>query len=78
METNKTIFVVTTDGKITSSHTSFFFKKEDAISCLKSIAKDRRNKLGVKVDTDNEVKFSFTIGWEEHKVTFAILEIPIK
>ncbi len=73
---NKTIFVVTHTGKIHNS--SFFEKKEDAIKHLESIAKDRRNKMGVTVIDDNAVKFSFIIGWEEAQVSFAILEIPIQ
>ena len=73
---DKTIFAVTSTGII---HTStFFIKKEDAVADLKRIAKDRKNKPGVTVEEDTDTKFSFRIGWEEHKVTFSILEVPIK
>lgn len=72
----KSIFAVTTDGNILRS--SFFEKKEDAINDLKEIKKTRRHSLGVTVEEDTETKFSFRIGWEEHKVTFSIIEVTLK
>lgn len=76
MEKQKSIFAVTSDGTIRSA--TFFDTKEKAIAELKSIANDRRYKMGCDVIEDTETKFSFIIGWEEYKVTFAILEIPLK
>lgn len=72
---NKTIFVVTHDGNIRNSE--FFSTKQLARIALKSIANDRRHKLGVSVVVNEEDKFSFIVGWEEHKVTFSVVELPI-
>lgn len=72
----KTIFAVTNDGNIRSS--KFFHTKQKARTYLKSIADDRKNKLGVHVIVNEEDKFSFTLGWEEHQVTFIVVEISIE
>ena len=72
---DKTIFVITHTGQIHNS--KFFETKELAVKNLKQIAKDRRHKMGVTVEEDSETKFSFRIGWEEHKVSFSIMEIKL-
>jgi len=71
----KTIFAVTYDNRIRNS--KFYSNRELARDELKLIAKDRRFKPGVHVTTDEPDKFSFLFGWEEHQVTFAIIEIPV-
>lgn len=72
----KSIWAVTFNNNIIS--TIFFEKKEDAQDDLKSIAKDRKNRPGVTVVEETEMKFSFILGWEQHHVTFSIVEIPLK
>ena len=72
----KTIFAVTYSGNIRD--TSFFETKENAQAELKKIKNDRKNKLGVTVEVDTEDTFSFILGWEEARVTFRIIEIPLK
>lgn len=72
----KTIFAVTGDYNIRTS--KFFIDKNDAKIYLKTIANDRKNRFGVTVVVNEDEKFSFTLGWEEHQVTFIVVEISIE
>jgi len=55
----------------------FFSTKDSARKHLKLLADERRHKLGVHCFEENEDKFSLLLGWEEHKVSFAIVELAV-
>jgi len=76
---SKSIFAVVcnqTAQYLTSN--KFFFTKEGAQKCLKTLAEERKHKLGVDCWKENEDGFSFVLGWEEAGVSFRIVELPIE
>jgi len=73
----KSVWVVTTDNTIFGYSTKFFSTEDKAKAHLKSIAKDRKYKMGVDVIVDTDIEFAFIFGWEEHKVSFRAKEVPL-
>jgi alpha-glucosidase (family GH31 glycosyl hydrolase) len=55
----------------------FFFTKEGARQCLKTMAEERKYKMGVDCWKQDEDSFSFILGWEEAQVSFRIVELPV-
>lgn len=52
-----------------------YINKENARQALKTIADERRHKLGVRVHDDSQDVFSYTLGWEECFVMYSIVDI---
>lgn len=75
---NNTIFAVVCSAAPNLHSTKFFFTKEGAQKYLKSAGSERKNKLGIHCFEEKEDSFSYLIGWEEHKVTFAIMEFHVE
>lgn len=77
-KSNNTIFAVVSSTSPELRNVKFFSTKEKAMIFLKTIAQERRHKMGVDVIEDTTEKFSYLFGWEEHQVTFSIVELPIE
>lgn len=60
------------------SGADFYQSEAKAIAAIARIADERRYRPGVYVLTDTPTEFSYTIGWEESRVTFAIKEIQVR
>ena len=73
----KSIFAVVSSNFPELHHTKFFASKEGARKYLKSLADERRHKLGVHCFEETEDKFTYLLGWEEHRSTFSIAEIDL-
>lgn len=74
-----TVFVLTSSTHINALREARFFStKEKACQALKEKRDATCHKLGVDVIEDNETRFSYLFGWEEHKVTFSVVEIEIE
>lgn len=56
----------------------YFSTVEAARKHLQKMADERRNRLGVTDFKQTENGFSFILGWEEHQVSFYIVELPIE
>ena len=75
----ETVFAITCNQHRHSlQEAKFYSSKEKARKALKEIAKERRSRLGVEVIDDTKDLFSFLLGWEEHKVSFAIVEMAVE
>lgn len=73
-----TVFAITCNQHRNSlQEAKFYSTKEKARKALKEIAKDRRGRLGVEVHDDTKDLFTFLIGWEEHLVSFAVIELTV-
>jgi len=73
-----TIFAITcSSDRNTLTQAKLFSSLEGAEDALKDIANERRDRLGVQVIEDTENRFSFLLGWEEVKVTWAIIELSV-
>ena len=75
----ETVFAITCNQYRNSlQEAKFYSTKKKARAALKEIAKERRNRLGVEVHDDTADLFSFILGWEEHRVSFAIIELAVE
>jgi hypothetical protein len=75
----KSIFAIASSASLSPLRdTRFFSSKESARAVLKDMRNDRRHKMGVNVIEDTDDKFSYLFGWEEHQVTFTIVEISLE
>lgn len=75
---NKSIFAVICSSVPQIHNTKFFETKSRAEEHLKILADERRYKFGIMDFEEKEGSFSYLIGWEEHKVSFSILEISVE
>ncbi|CAB4196907.1 hypothetical protein UFOVP1290_427 [uncultured Caudovirales phage] len=74
---NKTIFAITCCSTPELRNAQFYSTIELARKQLKLMASERKHKLGVKCWNEDKNSFSFLLGWEEHSVKFAIIELPL-
>lgn len=75
---DKSIFAVVCNAIPTLHAAKFFKTKESARKHLKDLANERRNKFGISFFEENEDKFSYVFGWEEHRVSCAVVELPVE
>lgn len=74
----KRVFAITcSQHHNTLTQAQLFTTQDKARAELKSISDERRYKLGVQVFKDEPDCFSYLIGWEEHRVVFSIVELPV-
>lgn len=73
---NKTIFAIVYSPDLRSA--KFFATLAGARKELNTLANERKNKLGVHNFEQSNDQFSFLIGWEEHKITFSIIELSLQ
>lgn len=79
MSDKLTVFAITCSSHSNTLREAKLYSSQDkAQAALKEIAKDRSGKLGVQVIENEPDRFSFIIGWEEHKVSFAIVELSVE
>lgn len=78
METKQIIYAVTSGSDYKIHTAKYYSTKELAQKALKEIAKDRKFRPGVNHIEETEDTFSFIFGWEEAKVTFRIIPVPIE
>ncbi len=77
-KSNKTIFAVTCNLLPELRNLKFFKSRDGARKYLKSLADEKRYKLGIDCWQESEDKISYIFGWEETKITYAIVEVPIE
>jgi hypothetical protein len=58
--------------------TKFFATKEKARRHLANLLLERRHKLGVDLIENTDDKFVYLLGWEENRVAFSIIELPVE
>lgn len=75
---NKNIFAIVCSATPNLYGTKFFTTKSGARTELKNLANERKHKLGVHCFEQTDDQFSFLLGWEEHKVIFSIVELPLQ
>jgi hypothetical protein len=73
----KSIFAVVCNKMPAVHNANFFASKEGAKIYLKALANERRHKMGVRSFEEDEGSFSFILGWEEHYISFSIIELPL-
>jgi hypothetical protein len=74
----KTVFAIVCSATPSLHSIKFYATRELAQKQLKLVASERRHKMGVDCFVEEENRFSYLLGWEEHKVSFAIVEIPVE
>lgn len=72
------VFAIVCSATPDLHHLKLYATKELARKQLKALADERRYKLSVCMNDDTEDKFSYTLGWEEHYVSFGIIELPVE
>lgn len=77
-KSNNTIFAVVSSTSPELRNVKFFSTKEKAMMLLKTIVKEHCHKIGIDIVEDTPERFSYLLGWEEHRVTFSIVELPIE
>ena len=75
---SNSVFAVVCSATPELRNIKFFATKAGAQTYLKSLADERRHKFGVHCFEENEDKFSYLLGWEEHSVSFSIKELAIQ
>jgi hypothetical protein len=55
----------------------FYATQKLARAELRKIADDRKRMAGVTMAEQTPDKFSFYMGWEENKVSFSVVEVPV-
>jgi len=58
--------------------TKFFATLEGARKHLKTVADERRFRLGVDVVDYTPYKFAYLLGWEEKSVAYSIMELQVE
>jgi len=74
----KTVFAIVCSATPALHSIKFYATKSLAQKRLKEMANERRYKMGVDCFKDEEDRFSYLLGWEEHKVSFYITEISVE
>lgn len=73
------VFAITCSAHSNPLREAKLYSSQDkAQAAMKEIAKDRSGKLGVHVMENELDRFSFILGWEERKVSFAIVELSVE
>ncbi len=75
---NKTIFAIVCNVTPELHNVKFFTTKTRAETELKNLAAERKSKLGVHCFEQTNERFSFLLGWEERKIIFSIVELPVQ
>jgi hypothetical protein len=69
------IFAVTHSEKLQDA--VLFSAQEKAEAYLRKLRAERRGRGSVTVVEDTPTVFGYTMGWEEHRVTFKIVELTV-
>ncbi len=75
---NNSIFAIVCSVSPDLHHTKFYGSRELARKQLKSLADERRHKLGVHWHQETEDMFFYTLGWEESPVRYSIMELHVE
>jgi len=74
---SKTVFAIICSSTPEWRNIKLFSSLENAQKVLSELAEERKHKLGVSCFKTELNKFSFLLGWEEHKITYSIVELSI-
>ena len=74
----KTVFAIVSSAIPNLSNIKFYATKELAQKRLREMADERRHKMGVDCFKEEENKFSYIFGWEQHGVSFSIVEVSVE
>ena len=72
------VFAIVCSATPDLHHLKLYATRDLARAKLKKMADERRYNLGVHWHEDTPDKFSYTLGWEEHYVSFSINELHVE